>query len=179
MVENNESLLNNEPILDNKNDIEKNSDNKINNIKKEEVNQYDECCKLTYKQRIFGFILCTLLGFFISIGSYARFRDAIKGDSIPFALYFTFGNISAICGSFFLSGPQNQLKSMFEEKRIIASIVYILSIILILIIVNINNLSGKSVILILLIFFQYISWFWYTISYIPYARDIVKKIIIV
>ena len=93
MVENNESLLNNqnnEPILDDKSDIEKNSDNKINNIKKEEVNRYDECCKLTYKQRLLGFILCTLLGFFISIGSYARFRNAIKGDSTPFALYFTF-----------------------------------------------------------------------------------------
>ena len=64
-------------------------------------------------------------------------------------------------------GPAKQFKKMADKTRLVTSICYILSIIMTLIsaIVIKNNLA-----VILFLILQFVSFFWYSLSFIPYAR---------
>lgn len=76
-----------------------------------------------------------------------------------------------ICRTFFLSGLRNSLKKMAEPSRLIASIVYFLMI-------GLTLFAGLSLrsppIAIFCIIGQYLAMFWYSITYIPYARFFVS-----
>ncbi|KAH8045299.1 hypothetical protein JL721_12668 [Aureococcus anophagefferens] len=48
----------------------------------------------------------------------------LAGNPTPFGVYYTFGNLVAIVGSFFLSGPTAQFNKMTEGSRIVSSAVY-------------------------------------------------------
>ena len=48
-------------------------------------------------------------GYIIQFGAFFRIRDCINGDCAPFAVMYTFGNIIAVTGTFFLSGPCSQV----------------------------------------------------------------------
>eukprot|EP00347_Sterkiella_histriomuscorum_P010284 403376892 len=114
------------------------------------------CCpSLTLKQRVIGYGICTGLG-----------------NVTRFAIPYTFGTILSFCGSFFLSGPLNQLKRMFLRKRIIVTLVCITSIIMTLISAMVIK---KPLLVLLFVLIQYCSYFWYSLSYIPYGREIVCK----
>lgn len=98
---------------------------------------------------------------------------AIPGKGLVlFALFYTLGNIASMGSTLFLMGPWKQLKKMFNETRYIATIATILFMILTL-------LSGllwkKFALTILMCIFQFLAMTWYSLSYIPYARDAVKK----
>ncbi|CDW89017.1 UNKNOWN [Stylonychia lemnae] len=116
------------------------------------------CCpSLTLKQRIIGFGVCTGL---------------VSGNIARFAIPYTFGTLLSLAGSFFLSGPLNQLKKMFLRKRIIVTLVFIASIIMTLV----SAIAIKKPILVIVfVILQYGSYFWYSLSYIPYGREIFCK----
>ena len=141
----------------------------------EEIDNEQYYCELTWQDRIIGYCICTLLGTAISFCSFSRITSALHGDPTEFAIFLSIGNIISISGSLFLSGPTNQCNSMFQENRYIISTIYLVSILGVFIIIYLPNFSGKIVWLIFTIILQYLSWGWYTISYIPYARNIIKK----
>ena len=61
---------------------------------------------------------------------------------------------------------------MFDNTRIIASCVFLTTIIATLCIAFLMESNGGKLILILILcFIQYLALFWYSISYIPFARD--------
>ena len=131
---------------------------------------------LTWKQRFIGCISCMTIGYLLSFGSFFRFGALLTGNPLPFVLYSTTGNIISLSGSCFLSGPSSQIKRMFHKTRRIASIAYISSLILTLIIAfTCYNVKGIGVVLLLLLLCQYVSIAWYCLSYIPFAREGVKK----
>ena len=71
----------------------------------------------------------------------------------------------------FLVGPMEQIKSMISMTRLTASIFLLLFIILTLV----SALAWKSTILaILFCIGQFIAFIWYAMSYVPYARTVVK-----
>lgn len=77
-----------------------------------------------------------------------------------------------IFSTVFLVGPLRQLKNMCAATRFIATIVYLLAIILTLL----SAFLAKSALLVILcLIIQLLALIWYTLSYIPGARFLVKK----
>lgn len=127
------------------------------------------CPSLSWETRIKGFIGCFVLGFLISIVGVVLF---FFGNYTGFGILYTLGTLTAIASTFFLRGPLAQLKSMFKETRIIATIVMILMLALTLM----AGLWWKNKgLCILFCILQFLAFSWYSISYIPFARDAVKK----
>lgn len=142
---------------------------------KSELEKFQEeiCPSLSYEQRLYGFIGCFVTGWIISLLSCFALVH-IKDQPGKFAVLYTFGNVVALCSTCFLWGPCSQLKSMMKSHRLIASILYLVSMVATLV----CAFTGQKVILIVLcIFVQFFALLWYCLSYIPYARQMVKACI--
>ncbi|KAI4491694.1 PREDICTED: vesicle transport protein SFT2A isoform X2 [Polistes canadensis] len=125
---------------------------------------------LSWSTRIKGFAICFVIGILCSfLGSFALFLR--RGLTI-FAIFYTLGNIISLASTCFLMGPVNQLKKMFAATRIIATILVFVSIGMTLFAALHLNNPGLALIFIII---QSIAMTWYSLSYIPYARDAVKK----
>ena len=133
------------------------------------------CPQLTYKQRVGGYVSCFVISFCLSIGSFTRLVQLVKGEPAPFVVFYTLGNVMAIAGSLFLSGPKTQCKKMWDKTRRIATCVYFLTIFFTLFVAFYEDIPDDSRIglIIMCIFFQWLAMLWYTISFIPFARDYV------
>jgi hypothetical protein len=129
---------------------------------------------LTWQQRLIGCVTCMILGYLLSFGSFFRIRDLLLGNPLPFVLNATVGNVIALAGTCFLSGPAMQVKKMFHETRRAASIAYLTSLVLTIVVAYTPIPGLKGILLIILLIIQYISVFWYCLSYIPYAREALK-----
>ena len=62
---------------------------------------------------------------------------------------------------------------MFHEKRRIATAVYLLTLILTISIAFGYEGAGKTPLVLLSVLVQFLALVWYTLSYIPFARDMV------
>ncbi|XP_023964251.2 vesicle transport protein SFT2A isoform X2 [Chrysemys picta bellii] len=89
-----------------------------------------------------------------------------------FAVFYTLGNIAALASTCFLMGPVKQLKKMFEPTRLIATIVMLLCLIFTLCAVF---WWGKKGLALLFCILQFLAMTWYSLSYVPFARDAVIK----
>ena len=161
------------------------------------------CCpSLTLKQRIIGFGICTGLGkikvnhnlyvcridyqsfviwhfVFCHHWKYYQICNSLHiWYSIEFCrvshISFIKQLFNILHRSFFLSGPLNQLKKMFQRKRVITTIVCLSSIVMTLVSAIVIK---KAVLVIIFVIIQYCSYFWYSLSFIPYGRDIFCKCI--
>jgi hypothetical protein len=89
-----------------------------------------------------------------------------------FAIFYTFGNILSLSSLCFLSGPCNQLKNMFKQKRILATTIYLVMMILTLV----CAFKGQPAIVVFIFaFLQFLAMCWYTITYIPYGQTMLKN----
>ncbi len=138
------------------------------------------CPSLTVKQRFYGFIGCLIFGLLCAIlaivGIYLKILPAYK-----FAILYSLGNLSAIGSTLFLVGPSAQLKRMFKETRIVATILFLGSLIGTLVFVFLVDMKNNQkwwhrLALFGLIALQFFTLFWYTLSYVPFGRRIFKKI---
>ncbi|XP_014230111.1 vesicle transport protein SFT2B isoform X2 [Trichogramma pretiosum] len=125
--------------------------------------------KLSKTTRIKGFIICFVVGILLSVlGSFALF---LKGLT-TYGVLYTLGNIISLASTCFLMGPVNQLKKMFASTRIIATIIVFVSFGLTLYAaLGLHN----PILALVFILIQSFAMLWYSLSYIPYARDAVKK----
>ena len=123
-----------------------------------------------YSTRIKGFIACFVLGVGISILSSVIY--ALTWKLVPFCFLYTLGNIVALASTCFLMGPVNQIKKMFAPTRWIATSLMLLFLVLTLVCAIGFKKKGLTVLFCIL---QFLSMTWYSISYIPYARDAVMK----
>ncbi|KAL5287945.1 SFT2D2 family protein [Megaselia abdita] len=124
---------------------------------------------LDWSTRIQAFACCFLLGIFCSVLASISF---FLHRAVPFGILYTLGNILQMSSTCFLMGPVNQLKKMFASTRIIATIVVLVSIVLTLVCALVFHKPG---LVLLMIIVQSLAMTWYSLSYIPYARDLVKK----
>lgn len=147
----------------------------------EESDDNQVCCgflpDLSWRERLIGCVTCMVAGYILSMGSFWRLKDLVRGDPYPFVLNATIGNVISLSGSCFLSGPKTQMNRMFHDSRRIATIVYLGSLILTLFVAFVDPPGPKGFILLLLMLCQYVAITWYCLSYIPFARDAVKAII--
>ncbi|XDA70797.1 hypothetical protein R6Z07F_001161 [Ovis aries] len=118
-----------------------------------------EATSLSSGTRIKGFIACFAAGILCSLLGTLLLWVPRKGLYL-FAVFYTFGNIASLGSTVFLMGPMTQLKRMFEPTRLIATIMVLW--------------HNKGLALIFCIL-QSLALTWYSLSYIPFARDAVKK----
>ncbi|KMZ00829.1 uncharacterized protein Dsimw501_GD14898, isoform B [Drosophila simulans] len=132
--------------------------------------QINDMSTLSWSTRIKGFIICFALGILLSIlGSVALF---LHRGIVVFAVFYTLGNIISMASTCFLMGPFKQIKKMFAETRLIATIIVLVMMVLTFIAAIVWKKAGLTLIFIII---QSLAMTWYSLSYIPYARDAVKK----
>ena len=67
--------------------------------KKNPEEEKEECCpSLSYKERLMGFAICSVLGFVIELLSMGSLIGLFRGNSFKFGILFTLGNILSIIG---------------------------------------------------------------------------------
>lgn len=133
--------------------------------------ELEDSCKLSYRNRAIGFGLCLAVGVVLDIIAIISITTIITNPG-RFAALYSFGNILTIISTCFVVGFCSQMKNMFKQKRIIATILYLGSIILTLIVAyELNNI----LLVILCLIFQFLCLVWYILSYIPYARFCVRN----
>lgn len=135
----------------------------------------DRMPELSLKERILGCVVCMACGYLMGIGSFIRLTQVFRGNPVPLVVRVTLGNILSLCGTCFLTGPQQQARRMFHKSRKIASMMYLGGIGLTLILLFMPPFPTRGFLLILLLLGQYAAITWYCLSYIPFARDIVKR----
>ena len=145
------------------------SDKSIFNFGKDEETL---CGELSYKNRLIGWLGCSITGFVVSwILTFLFVASLI--DVVAYALAFSFCQILNIAGSCFLSTPKGHMKAMKKKHRIIPSVLYICSIILTIIIATATGVPGLVIICVIV---TTIMYYWYTISFIPFGTKILKKV---
>lgn len=133
------------------------------------IPQVMDATTLSWSTRIRAFAICFVFGILCTLlGSFALFVYR----PLPFALFYTIGNILSILSTCFLMGPMKQLKKMFASTRIIATILVFVCMGMTLLAAIVLHKPGLALVFIIL---QSLSLTWYSLSYIPYARDAVKK----
>ncbi|KAF9585228.1 hypothetical protein BGW38_003319 [Lunasporangiospora selenospora] len=129
------------------------------------------CFTLTRTQRLYGFGICFVVGFLITILSTL---SLVTGQVALFAVFFTLGNIVSLLSTTFLIGPGKQLKTMFAPVRMVASIIFITMIVVTFIVAFTLQ---SSVLCLIFCIIQFLALFWYSASYIPYGRAAIKKVV--
>jgi len=125
---------------------------------------------LSRTQRLYGFGGCLAVGFILSIlGAIVLFF----GDITTFAILYVLGTVVSLVGTGFLIGFLKQIKLMFKPIRVVATVVFLLSIVLVLVGAFV---IGSDVLCLVFVFIEYIAFTWYTLSYIPYARSAILKV---
>mmetsp|Transcript_7501 Transcript_7501/g.13142 ORF Transcript_7501/g.13142 Transcript_7501/m.13142 type:complete len:206 (-) Transcript_7501:243-860(-) len=130
---------------------------------------------LSLRERLLGCATCMVCGYILSFGSFMRMKDLIVGNPVPLVVHVTMGNILALSGTCFLTGPSSQLKRMFHKSRKVASIFYLGSLGVTLFLLLLPHFLLRGLLLFLLMIGQYIAITWYCLSYIPFARDFVSN----
>ena len=123
---------------------------------------------LSLKERLIGFGICFGLGLLFQFMSLGSILGVLLGRPNKFAFLYTCGNIISIFGTFFLVGPQRQIRNMSNPYRRKASIVFIASIILTLISLYILH---SRILTIIFVLTQFGAYIYYIMSYIPYGQE--------
>lgn len=126
--------------------------------------------KFSRQERLTGFIACLGIGFVLSIiGTIMLFI----GLTSVFAVLYSFGIIISLIGTGFLVGFFRQLKLMFKPVRIVATFILIGAFVLVWVFAFVVKIAVLALIFVVVL---YLAYMWYTLSYIPFARDFVKRI---
>ncbi|KAI5127399.1 vesicle transport protein SFT2B [Manis pentadactyla] len=135
------------------------------------LSEVAEAASLSWGTRIKGFIACFATGVLCSLLGTLLLWVPRKGLYL-FVVFYTLGNIASIGSTIFLMGPVRQLKRMFEPTRLIATVMVLLCFALTLCSVFWWHKKGLALIFCIL---QSLALTWYSLSFIPFARDAVKK----
>lgn len=134
------------------------------------ITEVTDTSSMSWSTRLKCFGICFVVGIGCSILGTALLWTNLR----LFAVFYTFGNLASLAGSCFLMGPIKQFKNMFKEKRLIATIVMLVSLVLTLFAAF---WWKKKLLALIFVIIQCLAMTWYCISYIPFARDAVKKCI--
>jgi hypothetical protein len=122
---------------------------------------------MSWTTRIQAFLMFTALSMFSSFMGWVALG---MGYMWKYSVLTTLGELMSICSTLVLMGPRAQLKNMFDEKRKIATIVYLSTMVLT---ACVAILTRSIVLCALCGIVQYAALAWYSLSYIPYGREMV------
>ncbi|PRQ44970.1 putative vesicle transport protein, Got1/SFT2 [Rosa chinensis] len=134
------------------------------------MDDFNRNCTLSTKQRFYGFAICLASGLTCTLLSMLVFFHPIK-----FAITFTLGNLLSLGSTAFLIGPKRQVTMMLDPVRIYATAIYIASIIIALFCAL---YAHNKILTLLAIILEFGALVWYSLSYIPFARSMVSKIML-
>ncbi|XP_026434500.1 vesicle transport protein SFT2B-like isoform X2 [Papaver somniferum] len=124
------------------------------------MDEFNRQCTLSTKQRFYGFAICFVAGLTCTL---------------LFGITFTFGNLLSLGSTAFLIGPKRQVTMMLDPVRIYATAIYLASIVVALF----CALYVHSKLLTLLaIMLEFGALVWYSMSYIPFARTMISKVMV-
>ncbi|EEC05984.1 membrane protein involved in ER to golgi transport, putative [Ixodes scapularis] len=135
------------------------------------VTQIIDNSSLSWSTRVKGFGICFVLGFVFSLVVRCNMHG-LPGRLKMFAVFYTFGNLTALCSTLFLMGPMNQVKKMFAPTRAIATCIMLAFLVLTLMAAFWWKNPALTIVFCVI---QFVAMTWYSLSYIPFARDAVKK----
>ncbi|CEP03214.1 Vesicle transport protein [Plasmodiophora brassicae] len=138
----------------------------------QESGWFDDVFHLTWTQRLWGFLICFIAGTLFGLLSSLGVGAIISGNPARFALPYTLSNLLSLGSTMFLMGPKRQLENMFAKTRWLATVIY-LSCLILTLILAFNHAKAGLVLLAILI--QMLALAWYSLSYIPFARDAVAS----
>jgi hypothetical protein len=131
----------------------------------------DSCCpNLSVKDRVKGCVMCFAIGVGTALIGWLSFW---AGHITTYAVFYTLGNIIALCGTCFLFGPRRQARQMWQPSRRYASMIY-LSLMVFTLGLAFSGF-GKIVVL-LCCLLQWAAAVWYVASYIPFGQKIIAKL---
>ncbi|CAO2827416.1 unnamed protein product [Amaranthus hypochondriacus] len=134
------------------------------------MDDFNRNCTLSTKQRIEGFAICFIAGLTCTFLSMLVFFNPIK-----FGITFTFGNLLAIGSTAFLIGPKRQVAMMLDPVRIYATALYLASMIIALFCaLYVHN----KLLTLLALILEFGALTWYSLSYIPFARSMVSRVLV-
>lgn len=127
------------------------------------------CCpKMSLKNRVIGFFITFCIGMVLMCISFGAMFQLATGNATPFAVFYTLGNVTSLCSSLFLYGPERQWKNMKHPTRWITSLVYMCTLVATIFVVIF--ISKSWILLIILVAIQTCALIWYSLSYIPNGR---------
>ncbi|KAG7326917.1 hypothetical protein KOW79_010318 [Hemibagrus wyckioides] len=131
----------------------------------------EDVTTLGWGTRVKAFIACFVLGVACSVlGSCLLWVP--KRGIILFAVFYTLGNIASLLSTTFLMGPLKQLKRMCDKTRALATAIMIICLVLTLCSAFWWKNTGLALLFCIL---QFLALTWYSLSYIPFARDALIK----
>lgn len=130
-----------------------------------------DACKLSWKQRMIGFVSCALIGLVLGLLGYLCLIIPGPNKFRKFAIIFTLGNIVALMSTGFLVGPLKQLKKMLEGGRIVFTLIYFGMMGLTLFF----GFKKKAIPCIICMVLQIIAFICYALSYMPIIRRVVVR----
>ena len=133
------------------------------------LEQFNEATTLTRTQRFLGFAVCFAVGMLLSLLAPAFILRPIK-----LATTLTLGNTLSIGSMMFLVGPTKQCATMCDAQRWVATTVYLSSLALTLVVAFYFH---SRLLCIACIVVQYLALAWYSLSYIPYGRSFVLRML--
>lgn len=129
-----------------------------------------EISGLSWDTRLQVFGICMVVAVLLGLGSVIVYF--IGGNLTGFAILYTFAVIFGLVSTVFLMGPMNQLKKMFDPTRLITTIVFLVSIVMTLISALVIKIG---VLVLIFVIIQFLALIWYTLSYIPFARQAITS----
>mmetsp|Transcript_4673 Transcript_4673/g.14122 ORF Transcript_4673/g.14122 Transcript_4673/m.14122 type:complete len:238 (-) Transcript_4673:188-901(-) len=139
------------------------------------VEEFNEVLNLSWIQKIILFLMTFAAGAIMICLSVA-FLPLIVIKPAKFALSFTFGNVLAIVSTWFLVGPRAQLRAMFDPVRAWAAALYIGSLLLTIVAVFFPS-RLRYIFVLLAVCTEIFALVWYALSFIPYGRQVISRII--
>ncbi|XP_029509955.1 vesicle transport protein SFT2B-like [Oncorhynchus nerka] len=133
----------------------------------------NEASTLGWGTRVKGFIICFVIGVTCSIVGVCMLFIP-KVGILLFIIFYTFGNICSLCSTMFLMGPVKQLKRMCDKTRALATTIMLTCLVLTLCAAFWWVNFGLALLFCIL---QVLAFAWYGLSYIPFIRDAILKII--
>ncbi|KAG1671563.1 hypothetical protein FOA52_011286 [Chlamydomonas sp. UWO 241] len=130
--------------------------------------QAETGCNLSMKQRLIGFGACVGLGVVLSL---VAIPLLFLGNIPLFAVFYSLGSLLSIGSTMFLMGPLAQIKRMFEDHRMLATIVFLSAIVGTLLVAF---LMENAALCLVLLFVQMCALSWYCITWIPGAQIAIK-----
>ncbi len=134
------------------------------------VDQAAEYCpSLTYKTRLYGFAILLVLAWITGVLAGVMLFINITHLTI-FAVLYTVSNLFGLGSTFFLVGPKAQIKKMFKPVRVWSAIAFLVFMALTLVAALALKPPNPGLCICFAVL-QYLALLWYTLSYIPGARQ--------
>ena len=129
-----------------------------------------------HRKRVILFFVFSVLGYMVELGSLSRFIHSIATfNPNRFVLLYSIGNILNLLGIVVLVGFERQIETMKDPKRRSTSIIYLASLVLCIVFaLTLHNIIGRILITILIVI-QFCAFWWYSLSFIPFAQRLLTN----